>query len=76
MELQEFINKFAEVLDLDEPEALSGDTEIREIENWSSLSVMLTIGFFEEQFGKQISNSHIKGCSTIEDLYKLATEAR
>lgn len=73
MEIKEFIEKFAEAIDVDNVEALGADTEFRELEEWSSLSVMLIIAFYDAEFDKQIGETSIKGCKTIEDLYKLAT---
>ena len=73
MEIKEFIEKFAEAIEVDNVEALTVDTEFQELEEWSSLSVMLIIAFYDEEFDKQIGESAINGCKTIEDLYKLAT---
>ncbi len=73
MELQEFIEKFAEAIEVENPEALTGSTEFRELDEWSSLSVMLLIAFYDEEFEKEVAGSDIRTCQTIEDLYKLAT---
>ncbi len=74
MELQEFIEKFAEATEVETVEALTGMTEFRELDEWSSLSVMLLIAFYDEEFGKEIGGSHIKNWTTLGDLYKLAIE--
>jgi acyl carrier protein len=73
MEIKEFIEKFAEAIEVDNVEALTAETEFQELEEWSSLSVMLIIAFYDEEFDKQIGETAIEGCKTIEDLYKLAT---
>ena len=72
MDLKEFIEKFAEVIEVEDVESLHGDTDFRDLDEWSSLSVMLLVAFFDEEFEKEIGDSDIKGCSTIEDLYKIA----
>lgn len=72
MELQEFIEKFAEAIEIEEVENLSGETVFRELDEWSSLSVMLLIAFYDEEFEKEIGDATIKECTTIEDLYNLA----
>lgn len=51
---------------------MHGDTDFRDLDEWSSLSVMLLVAFFDEEFEKEIGDSAIKECSTIEDLYKIA----
>ena len=72
MDLKEFIEKFAEVIEVEDIESLNGDTDFRDLDEWSSLSVMLLVAFFDEEFEKEIGDSAIKEGSTIEDLYKIA----
>jgi len=74
MEIKEFIEKLAEAIEIEEVEVLTPETEFRELDEWSSLSVMLLIAFYDEELDKQIGDVDIKKCSTIDDLYKLATE--
>ncbi|WP_300790707.1 acyl carrier protein [uncultured Bacteroides sp.] len=73
MEIKEFIEKFAEAIEVENVENLAPDTEFRELDEWSSLSVMLLIAFFDEEFEKEIGGTSIRECSTIQDLYNLAT---
>ena len=73
MEIQEFIEKFAEAIEVENVEELSAETEFKELEEWSSLSVMLLIAFFDETFGKEIGDKEIRSCTTLQDLYQLAT---
>ena len=72
MELQEFIEKFAEAIEVENPEALTGETVIRDLDEWSSLTVMLLVAFYDEEFEKEIGGSDIKACITINDLYALS----
>lgn len=46
MDLKEFIEKFAEVIEVEDVESLHGDTDFRDLDEWSSLSVMLLVAFF------------------------------
>ena len=73
MELKDFIEKLAEAIEIEEVDGLTAETAFRELDEWSSLSVMLLIAFYDEEFGRQIGDVDIKKCSTIGDLYKLAT---
>lgn len=72
MEIQEFIEKIAEAIEVDNVDALSADTEFRELEEWSSLSVMFLIAFYDEEFGKELTQAQIKESRTIKDLYNIA----
>jgi acyl carrier protein len=74
MEIKEFIEKFAEAIEAENVEALTPETAFRDLDEWSSLSVMLTIAFMDEDLDKQVSNTDIKAARTIRDLYDLATK--
>ena len=71
MEIKEFIEKFAEVFEVENVDALTAETEFRNLDEWSSLSVMLLIAFFDEEFEKEIGGTDIKKCDTIQDLFNL-----
>lgn len=72
MEINEFIEKFAEAIDVENVDVLTAETEFRDLDEWSSLSVMLLIAFYDEEFGKEISGQDIKSCNTLRDLCNLA----
>lgn len=72
MEIKEFIEKFADAIEVENVDELTEETEFRELEEWSSLSVMLLIAFFDEEFEKQIGDKDIRSCTTLQDLYNLA----
>lgn len=73
MDIKEFIEKFAEAIEVEEAEMLTPETQFRDLDEWSSLSVMLLIAFYDEEFEKELTQDQIKASTTIEDLYKLAT---
>ncbi len=72
MELQEFIEKFAEAIEVEEISNINSEVIFRNLEEWSSLSVMLLIAFYDEVFEKEIGSKDIDACVTIGDLYQLA----
>lgn len=73
MEIKEFIEKFAEAIEVEKVDELTAETNFRDLDEWSSLSVMLLIAFFDEEFEKQIGDKDIRTCSTIQDLFNMAT---
>lgn len=72
MEIKEFIEKFAEAIEVENVTELTAETEFRKLDEWSSLSVMLLIAFFDEEFGKEIGDKDIRSCTTVKDLFNLA----
>ena len=73
MDIKEFIEKFAEQVEVEDVEALTADTKFHELDEWSSLSVMILVAFFDEEFDKEIGDKEIKACQTIQDLYNIET---
>lgn len=73
MDIQSFIKKFAEAIEVEEVDALTPETEFHDLDEWSSLSVIIVIAFFDEEFGKQVDDVAIRKAETIQDLYELAT---
>ena len=73
MDIKSFIEKFAQAIELDNAEGLTPETEFHDLDEWSSLSVIMVIAFFDEEFGKEIDNIAVRKAETIQDLYDLAT---
>lgn len=72
MDFNEFKTKFVNQLDIDEVTSLNQKTLFRELEEWSSLSILELIVLFDEEFEKQIGDGDIAKCQTLADLYNLA----
>lgn len=71
MEIKRFIEKFAEAIEIEEIEVLNAETEFRDLDEWSSLSVMMLIAMMDDEFEKQVGDKEIKTCFTIQDLYDI-----
>lgn len=74
MELNEFIEKFAEEVEIEDASALTPETDFQSLDEWSSLSIMLSIAFFDEYFDKEVNEKDIRTCETIGELYNLAVK--
>lgn len=74
MDLKDFIAKFAEQLEIENLDSLNGNTLFRELEEWSSLSILELIVLYDDEFDKQIGDGDIANCQTITDLYALLTK--
>ena len=72
MDIKNFIAAFAETIEVEDVDSLTPETEFRDLEEWSSLSIMYLILFFDEEFEKQIGDKEIKAARTIQDLYNIA----
>lgn len=69
MEIKEFIEKFAETIEVENVESLTPETEFRELDEWSSLVYLSVIVMMDEEFDTQIEQAEFKKLRTIQDLY-------
>ncbi len=69
MSIQEFIEKFAEAIELEEVDVLTPETKFRELENWDSLTYLSVIAMLDEEFGIQIEMEDFRKLITIQDVY-------
>lgn len=72
MELELFVEKFAEQFDDTPVEEFSSDTKFKELDEWSSLTALSIIAMVDEELEKRITGADIRNSSTIEELYNLA----
>lgn len=71
MDLNEFIQFFAEQFDDTEACDLSGGTKFKELDDWSSLVALSLIAMIDEEYDVTIKGDNIKQTKTIEELYNL-----
>jgi acyl carrier protein len=69
METQ-FINQFAEVLELDDNHGLTTATIFRDLEEWDSLAYLSVIAMIDEEYDIVIEGNDFKKLITIGDLVK------
>ena len=70
MNREEFLNKFVDILQTEEK--ISFGTNLIDIDEWDSLSMISTVAFFDKELNKTISVTQMKEIDTVEDLIKLA----
>nr|WP_297230943.1 acyl carrier protein [uncultured Prevotella sp.] len=64
MDKQNFIQKFAEALDV-EAEMLSMDTEFRLLDEWDSVAYLSIIAMLDEEYNIQIETATFKNLKTL-----------
>ncbi len=71
MDINQFIEKFAEQLDEVEASDLSPETKFHDLEEWTPLEALCVISMASDEFGVQLTNPELKKAETIEDVYNL-----
>lgn len=71
MELNDFIEKFAEQFDETDASEFKADTEFKALDEWSSLSALSIIAMIDDEYDVTIKGDDIRNSETIEDLFNL-----
>ncbi len=71
MEINEFIENFAEQFDDTELSEFKPETAFKELEEWSSLIALTIIAMVDEEYDVSIKADDINSSTTIEDLFNI-----
>ena len=72
MKTEDFINELEEALEIeDEDQEITLETNLKELEEYDSLSVLSIIAMIDKNFGKQIPSSDFIKITTIKSLMDL-----
>lgn len=71
MELNEFIEHFAEQFDETDITAFQAETKFKELDEWSSLLALSIIAMVDEEYDVRIKGDDIRSSITIKDLFDL-----
>jgi acyl carrier protein len=70
MNLEKFIDGFANQFDETDPSTISADTVFKSLDEWSSLTALSIISFVDEEYGISITGDDIQKAHTVVDLFK------
>ncbi len=71
MEINEFIDKFAEQFDDTDRHEFKTETVFHELEEYSSIIALSIIGMIDEEYNVTIKSEEMRQAVTIEDLYNI-----
>jgi acyl carrier protein len=71
MNINTFVEQFAEQFDDTDREEFTPTTTFKDLEEWSSLSALLIIAMIDENYDVIIKGDDIMNSSSIEDLFKV-----
>lgn len=75
MEIKDFIEKFAEALDIEDA-SLNESTEFKELDEWSSLGALDIISMVDEEYDVTLAGKDIRSVETLEDLFNLVVSKK
>ena len=71
MDLQQFIQQFAEQFDDTDLAEFSTETKFKALDEWSSLIALSVIAMIDDEYDVQIKGDDVRNASTIEDLFEI-----
>ena len=69
MELNEFVEKFAEQFDDTDASAITASTDFKALDEWSSLIALSIIAMADEEYDVTLKGDDIRNATTIEDQF-------
>ena len=72
MEINDFIEKFAEALEREDE--IKMEDEFREYDEWSSLAYLSIIAFMDDEYDTQIEEADFKKLRTVQDIFDACTK--
>jgi acyl carrier protein len=74
MDIESFIELFADQFDDVEAGALTPETEFKQVEGWNSLVALSVIAMIDEEYDVTVKGNDITSSVTIQDLYDIVCE--
>lgn len=71
MNLEQFIENFADLFDETDPDTINATTQFKDVEEWSSLVALSVIAMIDEEYDVEFKGDDIRGSNTVEDLYNI-----
>lgn len=71
MDINDFIENFADQFDDTEACEFTAETNFRELEEWDSLIALAVLNMTEKKYGKKITFDEMRKCVTVEDMFNL-----
>lgn len=71
MEINKFIQNFAEQFEDTEVSLLKAETKFRELDEWSSLMALSILAMIDEEYDIQIKADEMRQAQTIQELFEI-----
>lgn len=69
MDINSFIENFADQFDDLEASTLSGATAFKDLDEWSSMMALAVMAMVNEEYDVELKGDDIRKSNTIEDLF-------
>ncbi len=70
MELNDFIEKFAEQFEETDKAQITAETDFKNLDEWSSLIALSVIAMVDEEYDVQLKGADIRDSVVVKDLFE------
>lgn len=74
MEINEFIEHFAEQFDDTDANEIKAETVFKDLDEWSSLIALSVIAMVDEEYDVTLKGDDIRNSNTVADLFNAVKE--
>lgn len=71
MDINEFIQHFAEQFEETEPNVFTPETSFRDNDEWCSMLALSVMAMVDEEYDVQLTATEMRQANTIEELYNI-----
>jgi acyl carrier protein len=71
MEINSFVQNFANQFDETDASEFNAETAFRNIDEWSSLTSLSIIAMVDEEYNVKLTGDDIRNSNTIMDIYRV-----
>lgn len=71
MELNKFIQNFAEQFDETDIEVFTAETNFNEIDEWSSLTALSILAMIDEEYDVKLTGDDMRKSKTVGDIFNI-----
>ena len=71
-----FLNHFADLFDETDASIITENTNLKDLEEWSSMIIMGIIAMADEEYAVRLKGEDISKVNTVKDLYDLIQSRR
>lgn len=69
--MEQFLENFYELLEETDRDVITAETKFKDLDEWNSMTALMLIAMFDEQYSVKINGDSINGATTLADLYEL-----
>ena len=73
MDIQEFIQNFADQFEDTDASVFNSETKFRDLEEWSSLIALSILSMVDDEYDVQLAANEMRSASTIQELFNIVS---